>query len=96
MSLVLSIVSNISKKMPDQVGLKRSRSYITSSSVSKSHSCAHGWREVRTWLSKTQNELLIHELHIPRLPFLLVGEVITNLLSVYDVLIILSLFYNIF
>ena len=77
-------------KIPDQVGLERSRSYITSSSVSKSHSCAHGWREEQGLVKLKMNFWSMSFTSLLAIP---PGRGITNHLSVYDFW--LSLVYSI-
>ena len=95
---------DISLKIPEQVGLektvKKAESYITSSSVSKSHSCAHGWQEGQGLVKLKMNfwsmsftffqswSIHISQIRVATSSSLLAippGRGITNLLSVYDV-----------
>ena len=100
----VSIVSwYISKNpRPGRIGknCQKSRSYITSSSVSKSHFCAHGWQEEQGLVKLKMNFWSMSftffqswSIHMRQIRFatsssLLAippGRGITNLLRVYDV-----------
>ena len=77
---------------PGRIGknCQKNRSYITSSSVSKSHSCAHGWREEQGLVKLKMNFWSMSFTSLLAIP---PGRGITNHLSVYDFW--LSLVYSI-